>query len=163
MKIRNTEFSIHFVRNSNGDYSVDIRKFIGKLLATVLIIYIIIASAVILVEQLIEDGHDSSLKERLEYCESQYLAGDYAQLKLSLKYYDSTEEEFGKYYEIVEAYRYELEAIAFYQCEEEGTTADAAKRYENAIEQLTLLMEETEYPSNSYTIQKWLKDFELIP
>lgn len=59
MKIRNTEFSIHFVRNSNGDYSVDIRKFIGKLLATVLIIYIIIASAVILVEQLIEEGHDS--------------------------------------------------------------------------------------------------------
>lgn len=158
MKIRNTVISIHFIRNSNGNYSVDIRKFIVKLISTVLVLYIFVASMIVLVENLVEEEHYNSLQQRLEFCESDYVRGDYASLQLSLKYSDSEEKEFEKYKEIVDAYQYELEALAFYNCKEEGVTVGAGERFEEAVSKLEEFVRNSEYPSNVNTIKKWLQE-----
>lgn len=158
MRIRNTVISIHFIRNSNGNYSVDIRKFVVKVLATVLVLYAFVSSMLILVQGLVEEEHYNSLQQRLEFCESNYARGDYAALQLSLKYSDSEEKEFEKYKEIVDAYQYELEALAFYNCKEEGVTVGAGERFEEAVSKLEDFVRNSEYQGNVNTIKKWLQE-----
>lgn len=143
-------------REKNGftmkNNEVHVGRFVGKIILCGLLLWTLVATVFIEVENVASESSRSTMPYYLGRLQDYYARKDYIDIYSTLRLYDLYDEDYAQYWEICNAYQWYLQGMANEKVDEE---ARLPLDY-------TLLMEQqidkTAYPTNKKIMQKWYEE-----
>lgn len=105
----------------------------------------------------VDDG--ISMTDSISYCDRSYYAKDYADLYDTLTIFDLYSEDFGKYWEVVDAYSVYTAALEWRTAAENGREG-ADEKMAQALEKLSEMESNVKFPSNLPIISGFVREFD---